>query len=152
MVTRKSLLVSAVLLLSVPLTASSHPGHSGPEPTPAPKRYGFGSSEPAKPRPPEPYRGQKVCPVSGEPLGSHGEPVKVDIPMTTMGKPTFLEKIGLKKQQPQTVKMDIYVCCPECAAKVQADPNPSSYLVRVIAEKSGVPSVTTPAATTAHGH
>jgi len=90
--------------------------------------------------------------VTGEPLGSHGEPVKVDIPMTTLSKPTFLERIGLKKQQPQTVKMDIYVCCPECAAKVKGDPNPTSFLVKVIAERSGVPPAPVPAATTVHGH
>lgn len=147
--------LTAMLMLGVPVAAIGHPGHggSGPTgPTPAPKRYGSGSSEPAKPAAPEPYRGQKFCPVTGEPLGSHGDAVQVDIPITTMGKPSFLEKIGLKKQQPQTQNMSIYVCCSECAAKVKSDPNPTSYLVKVIAQRGGVPPAPVPATTTAHGH
>lgn len=46
------------------------------------------------------YGGQKTCPVTGEALGSMGQPV----PVTVKG---------------QTV----YVCCRGCATKAQADPD-----------------------------
>jgi hypothetical protein len=49
---------------------------------------------------------QKVCPVSGEPLGGMGQPVKVLID----GQP-------------------VYLCCKGCLAKVKADPE--TYLRKV---------------------
>jgi hypothetical protein len=49
---------------------------------------------------------QKVCPVSGEPLGSMGDPIKVLID----GKP-------------------LYLCCEGCVPKVMKDP--AAYLSKV---------------------
>jgi hypothetical protein len=49
---------------------------------------------------------QKVCPVSGEPLGAMGKPYKV------------------------TVKdRDVFLCCPGCEAKITADPD--TYLAKL---------------------
>jgi|DewCreStandDraft_4_1066084.scaffolds.fasta_scaffold311598_1 hypothetical protein len=58
-----------------------------------------------------PYGGQKTCPVTGEELGSMGQP----IPVTLKG---------------QTV----YVCCRGCVAKAQADPDKA--LAAVAAERA----------------
>lgn len=49
---------------------------------------------------------QKTCPVSGEPLGSMGEPVKVVV----RGRTVFL-------------------CCPGCEEKIQKDPD--KYLAKL---------------------
>ena len=57
------------------------------------------------------YNGQKLCPVSGEELGSMGPP----IPVTVAG---------------QTV----YVCCEGCVKKVQGDPE--HYLAKVMSNRS----------------
>lgn len=61
---------------------------------------------------PKPYGGQKTCPVTGEELGSMGPAV----PVTVKG---------------QTV----YVCCRDCATKVQRDPD--TYLAKAVAERAG---------------
>lgn len=58
-----------------------------------------------------PYGGQKRCPVTGEELGSMGQPVPVNV-------------------RGQTV----YVCCRGCAAKAQADPDKT--LAAVAAERA----------------
>ena len=75
--------------------------------------------------------GQKVCPVTGDRLGSMGQPVAVE---TGVGarKPSLLGKLFGKKATPGVV---IYVCCQDCAAKVKSDPG--TYVVRVIAEVNG---------------
>lgn len=90
--------------------------------------------------------------MTGELLSTYGEPVEVGIPLTTYGKPTFMEKIGLKKQQPQTQTMSFYVCCPACAAKVKGDPGASKYLAAVIAERSGVRPAPAESSMAAHSH
>lgn len=49
---------------------------------------------------------QKVCPVSGEPLGSMGKPYKV------------------------TVKgQDVFLCCPGCESEIKAEPD--KYLAKL---------------------
>lgn len=75
--------------------------------------------------------GQKVCPVSGDRLGSVGQPVAVE---TGVGarKPSLLGKLFGKKPTPGLV---VYVCCQECAAKVKSDPG--TYVTKVIAEVNG---------------
>lgn len=57
---------------------------------------------------------QKVCPVSGEQLGSMGDPIAV-----TVGE------------------QDLYVCCQGCVAAVKADPE--KYLAMVIGGSNSVP-------------
>jgi len=58
------------------------------------------------------YGGQKLCPVTGEALGSMGPP----IPVTVKGQ-------------------TIYVCCQECVKTVQSDPD--AYLAKAARERSG---------------
>jgi len=111
-----------------PGCCGSPPASSASKPT----IYGDGGGS-AKPRPPEPYRGQKRCPVCDGALGSQGEPVSVDASLTTPAKKTFLQKIGLAKASPE--KLSYFVCGPECAAQAQGSPN--TYLVTVIAGRSG---------------
>ena len=79
----------------------------------------------------EPYGGQKVCPVTGNKLGSMGQPVAVD---TGIGarQPSALGKLFGRKATPGIV---IYVCCQNCAAKVKSDPG--AYVTKVIAEANG---------------
>lgn len=71
------------------------------------------------------HGGQTTCPVTGAPLGASAVPVSAG---------------------GQTA----YVCCANCAAKVQADP--AAFIPKVIAERQAapVPSATT-AATLPHG-
>jgi len=68
--------------------------------------------------------------MTGEKLGLRGPAVPVQ---TTIGekKPSFLGKVFGKKPAPGAV---IYVCCPDCVAKVQSNPNP--YLMELIADKA----------------
>lgn len=111
-----------------------HPDHGGGSAAPAGSRYGLGGSdEPSKARAPEPYGGQKVCPVTGDKLGATGPALPVE---TGFGaeKPSFLGKLFGRKP---TQGLIIYVCCPECAAKVKSDPG--AYVVKVIAERGGSP-------------
>ena len=94
---------------------------------------------------------QKICPVSGEELGSMGEPVKSNNGTSTVflccdgcaGKPVdqkhwraILKNIAqAQKVCPITGKpvdasmksivvngQSVFVCCPQCIAKIQADP------------------------------
>lgn len=104
-------------------------GGPGPRPVSKPAVYGVGSSEPAKPRPPEPYHGQKRCPVCDAELGLKGPAVSVNATLTTSGKKTFWQKIGLARPSPET--LSYFVCGPECAG--QAREHPNTYLVTVIA-------------------
>lgn len=72
------------------------------------------------PRTPEQSRAaaiaeQKVCPVSGEPLGSMGDPIAV--------------AVGDR---------EVYVCCQGCVAAVQAEP--AKYLAMVDASPGSVPA------------
>ncbi|MBY0524741.1 MAG: hypothetical protein K2R98_15155 [Gemmataceae bacterium] len=90
--------------------------------------------------------------MTGEPLGTYGEPVEVGVSFATMGKPTFLERIGLKKQQPRTQTMSFYVCCPACAEKVKGDPKASDYLVKVMQERMGIPPAPSASSLAAHNH
>ncbi|MCH5375424.1 MAG: hypothetical protein JJ992_15750 [Planctomycetes bacterium] len=94
---------------------------------------------------------QAICPVSGQQLGAHGDPVKAKIGdevvfLCCQGclggkvKPehwatiheNFAKAQGIcpvmKKELPQNPKWTfvegriVYVCCPPCADKVKADP------------------------------
>lgn len=59
----------------------------------------------------KPYGGQKLCPVTGDELGSMGEPIPVSVRGQT-----------------------IWVCCRGCVAKVQRDPE--KYLAKLRAERA----------------
>jgi YHS domain-containing protein len=59
-----------------------------------------------------PFGGQKLCPVTGEELGSMGPPIPVNVKGQT-----------------------IYVCCKGCVAKVQRDPE--AFLAKVAGERGG---------------
>jgi YHS domain-containing protein len=63
----------------------------------------------------ESYKGQTLCPVSGEKLDSMGSPV----PVTVKGEV-------------------IYVCCSSCVEKVKAEPDKYLALVKEDRAKSGV--------------
>lgn len=94
---------------------------------------------------------QEICPVSGQKLGSHGEPVPVKIAKEQVFlcckscasgkvKPEHWAKIHanfakaqricpvMKNKLPKDAKWTIvegrivYVCCPPCIKKVEADP------------------------------
>ena len=82
-----------------------------PQPvSPAPAVSGPGTS-PASPKIAAlPYGGQKTCPVTGEELGSMGEPIAVTLKGQT-----------------------VYVCCRGCIAKAQV--NPDKALAAVAAER-----------------
>ena len=49
---------------------------------------------------------QKVCPVTGEPLGSMGKPIKLTV-----------------KDRP------VFICCASCEGKIKADPD--KYLAKI---------------------
>ena len=91
--------------------------------------FGLGGS--VQPREPEPYGGQKVCPVTGAKLGSMGPVIPVE---TSIGakQPSLLGKMFGRKPTPGVA---IYVCCQDCVAKVKNDP--VTYVVSVIAERGG---------------
>ncbi len=76
--------------------------------------------------------------MTGEELGGHGPPISVDVVMTVPHTPSFWEKIGLKKVQPQTQTISFYVCCEECAAKVKSAPNASAYAAKAVVERRGL--------------
>ena len=59
----------------------------------------------------ERYQGQKTCPVTGEALGSMGEPVLVRVQGHT-----------------------VYVCCEGCAKSVERDPGP--HVAKVLRERA----------------
>lgn len=77
------------------------------------------------------YEGQKLCPVSGDQLGSRGPALPVE---TGVGarKPSFIGKLFGRKPTPGIV---VYACCPECAAQVKK--NPDAYVTKMIAEVNG---------------
>lgn len=109
-----TVLAGVTVALLVPLvTGCSSPGgcrtcrKESPGREPAPLGYNL----PAAPAAAAPYGGQKTCPVTGEELGSMGEPV----PVTLKGK-------------------TVYVCCRGCAGKAQADPDKT--LAAVQAERA----------------
>ena len=101
---------------------------------------------------------QKICPVSGQKLGAHGNPLKVKIGKESVYlccKGCLKSKVNpqhwatihanyaqaqgkcpvMKKQLPQKPKWTIvdgrivYVCCPPCTKKIAADPQ--TYLSQV---------------------
>ena len=84
------------------------PSAQKPAPTPLPLANAVPVSRDSTP----PYGGQKMCPVTGDALGSMGPAIPVSLPSG------------------QT----IYVCCRGCANRVQRDP--ATYLRKVEAEKS----------------
>lgn len=73
--------------------------------------------------------------MTGEVLGSHGQPIPVQATMNVPTEPTFLQKIGLKKQQPLTQTVTVWVCCPECVAEVKK--NPAPYIATVVVARGG---------------
>ena len=101
---------------------------------------------------------QAICPVSGQKLGGHGEPVKVKIGkehiffcckacLKKKGDPKHWATIHnnfakaqricpvMKKELPQKPKWTIvegqivYICCPPCIKKISADPE--GYLTKI---------------------
>ena len=101
---------------------------------------------------------QKICPVSGNKLGEHGNPVKVQIGQETVflcckgcaqgkvdtkhwatihanivsaqAKCPVMDKTLPKNPKWTIVKGQIvYICCPPCAKKITADPK--TYLQKV---------------------
>ena len=101
---------------------------------------------------------QKICPVSGNPLGSMGTPTKVRVGdeevflccqgctqgqinkqhwatihanfAKAQGKCPVMEKTLPAKPKWTIVKGQIvYICCPPCTKKIQADPD--KYLAKV---------------------
>jgi hypothetical protein len=79
---------------------------------------------------PVPYKGQIYCPVTGVKLGLNGPAQEVQ---TSLGeqKPTGFKKMMGAKPKPGVL---IFVCCPECAKKVKANPQP--YFVEIVADKA----------------
>ncbi len=69
-----------------------------------------GHAAPAKPSDKELIRKQKICPVSGQPLGAMGEPVKVVVKGRT-----------------------VFLCCAGCKKKLLADPD--KYLKKLDGKK-----------------
>lgn len=105
---------------------------------PSVTRYGLGESDrQAASRAPEPYGGQGTCPVTGEKLGSRGPAVRVETVAGTAEKPSLLKKcLPWNWGTPSRPKgVAIYVCCPDCAARVRSDPE--TYLLKVIADRGG---------------
>ncbi|WP_291166092.1 hypothetical protein [Gimesia sp.] len=101
---------------------------------------------------------QQICPVSGQKLGAHGKPIKVKIGKESVYlccKGCLNSKVNpqhwstihanfakaqhmcpvMKKELPQKPKWTIvdgrivYVCCPPCTKKIDADPQ--TYLSTV---------------------
>lgn len=89
---------------SVPSAPPALPSYSTPAPIPT-------SAGPAAAAATK-YGGQKTCPVTGDTLGSMGEPIPVSVKGET-----------------------VYVCCKGCVRRVQADPD--KYLAVVRAERAG---------------
>lgn len=83
---------------------------------------------------PEPYGGQKFCPVSSEPLGARGPGLAVSVPAIDSAYQKPALQRFLQRFQKRPPEITIYVCCPECAARVKSDPG--TYLFRVVAERS----------------
>lgn len=74
--------------------------------------------------------------MTGEKLGTHGPAIPVEIVKDFTEKPTFLQKCFRQAPEPRFHKETIYVCCPECTAKVKSDP--SRYSLAVYAERRGL--------------
>lgn len=101
---------------------------------------------------------QQICPVSGERLGAHGDPIEVRVGKEAvflcckacLGKKLSAKHWGtihtnfaaaqakcpvMKKPLPKNPKWTIvagrvvYVCCPPCIAKIEADPKSHLELV-----------------------
>ena len=101
---------------------------------------------------------QEICPVTGQKLGSHGEPIKVkigkeEIFLCCQGclkkqvdrkhwatiHANFAKAQGIcpimKKELPKQPKWTVvegqivYVCCPPCTNKIEADPE--TYLQKI---------------------
>lgn len=127
---RTVFLVMACLGLTFSSQALGHGGSHGPPPSPSGSEYRGDRSKP-KPRPPEPYHGQKVCPVTGEALGAHGPAIPVETMELPSSRPGFFGKLLGRKPK----KAIIYVCCSDCVARVKA--NPGHYLQAAIAQRGG---------------
>ena len=103
-------------------------------------------------------KAQQICPVSGQKLGNHGQPIKVNVGkesvylccegcLKSKVDPQHWSTIHgnfakaqhmcpvMKKELPQKPKWTIvdgrivYVCCPPCTKKIAADPE--TYLSKV---------------------
>jgi len=74
--------------------------------------------------------------VTGEKLGAHGPAIPVEIVRDFTEKPTFLQKVFRRAPEPHIFRETIYVCCPECVARVKSDP--SRYTLAVYAERHGL--------------
>jgi hypothetical protein len=103
--TAASAILSVTILASVDANVSGESSSVEKGESTAP-----GAAPVSGPKTSVPYGGQRTCPVLGEKLGAHGNP----IPVTLSGQ-------------------TIYVCCKGCVSKVQA--NPAPYLAKVAAER-----------------
>ena len=101
---------------------------------------------------------QKICPVSGDLLGSKGDPVKIkageqiaflcckdclskkidDTHWTTIQKriakaqgicPIMRKPVDASMESMVVDGQKVFVCCPPCIDKIQADPKPSMKMV-----------------------
>lgn len=77
--------------------------------------------------------------MTGEKLGARGPAVKVDLVTEVAQSPSFSQKCLARfraPEPPNRVVTTVYVCCPECVAKVKADSN--GYSLKVYAERRGL--------------
>lgn len=74
--------------------------------------------------------------MTGEKLGAQGPAIPVEIVRDFTEKPTFLQKVFHRAPEPRIFRETIYVCCPECVARVKSDP--SRYSLAVYAERHGL--------------
>lgn len=87
---------------------------------------------------PSVWREQSRCPVTGEPLGSRGPAVKVQIVQEYREPSTFWQR-NMSRWFPPEVKRHtdaFFVCCPGCVERAKADPS-GSYL-KVYADRRGL--------------
>jgi len=117
----------ALLCYGTIVAQNPHPGDFDHPPAKRPPHDDLGGTLVA---PPQPYGGQIFCPVTGVKLGLNQPPTAVQ---TTIGeqKPSFFAKLFGAKPTPGMI---IYVCCPQCAERVRA--NPDTYLTEIIADRA----------------
>jgi hypothetical protein len=117
----------ALLCSEVTVAQNPRPGEFDHPPAKRPQPNELSGTRVA---PPEPYGGQIFCPVTGIKLGLNQPPTAVQ---TTIGeqKPSFFARLFGAKP---VAGMVIYVCCPQCAERVRANPEP--YLTEIIADRA----------------
>ena len=140
---RIGLTVAMVLILGNSYFAQGHDGHSKHDPA----KQGFSKHDSLR------IAVQGICPVTGEKLGDHGQPIKVKAGQEEIFlccKGCLSEKINakhwatihanaaraqgmcpvMKKKLPANPKsvvvngQTVYVCCPPCTKKIATNPGP----------------------------